>query len=571
MHRVPGEPPRPSRLGPWLALCSAWLAFELPTALSPDRLDLGQIRLTGEILLTFTLYASSFRLPRGGRALRWALAGLVSVLAIVRVDRTIFFVLSRSEPLLYDQLFLLRHLLVLFRDLSGSPAPLVVLGTLVVCALCARGVRALLRRAAPLFEGPRRREAARVGAALWVFALLASALGPRPPATPWVRWMTPDLARNAAESVRLYRSVRSEIAASPYRAYDRIRLARRPDVYLFFVESYGKLFAENPELRPIWTAELGALRERLASAGWSSASAYSTAPVSGGRSWLAVGSILMGSTIRYEAVFQQLLSAKEHAPTLVDFFERQGYETVQLAPSDRPRPGLADSNRYGYDKYVRYPDLDYRGPEVGWGLVPDQFSLGRAEELVLAKVDRPLFFHFHMVSSHAPWSVVPFYVSDWRSLNEAQGGRPRDVSSSLFGKSLARFTHGSDKEPYMGDLTATFRQGYARSVLYDLRVIEEFLKRRTGDALVIVMGDHQPPVVAPETVSFDVPVHLFARDPKLLEEFRAQGFTDGLVLGAEQGPAVEHAGLFSLVVRALARASGTTEPAYLKHGVKLGS
>ena len=115
------------------------------------------------------------------------------------------------------------------------------------------------------------------------------------------------------------------------------------------------------------------------------ASAFSKAPVMGGRSWLAEGSLIMGMHVGYEALFRQVVDQIDRVPNLVSFLKRQGYRTVLLAPADRVRPGVEAVNYYHYDQTLGFDDLHYRGPPRGWGLVPDQYSLGYVDEHVLAQ------------------------------------------------------------------------------------------------------------------------------------------------------------------------------------------
>ncbi len=464
-----------------------------------------------------------------------------------------------------------RHLLVLLSDLWGLRVALGLVVLLLVATLATIGVRVLLRRAAPLLVPSTWRTTMTIGMALWLIVLAGTLLGPHGAERPFVRWMTPDLVSNILESRRIYRTVRGGATLSPYQGYDRVHLVRKPDVLLFVVESYGKLIADDPKMRPEWATRLRGMQARLEASGWQMASAYSAAPVSGGRSWLAVGSVLTGTTIRYEAVYRQLLGEIDRLPTLVRFLSRQGYETVHLAPSDRSRPGVDVDNHYRYDRYVKLDDLDYRGPRMGWGIVPDQYALWHTEESQLRGVHRALFFSFHMVSSHAAWDPVPVHARDWRSLNTVATSQSEDFRGSEIGERLERYSRQGPREMYMGPLTASLRAGYERSIVYDLGVIEEYLAGRQGDALVIVMGDHQPPLVSPENEDFDVPIHLFSRDPRLLDEFRERGFSSGLVLPARDGSRIQHAGLFSLIVRALARSSPPGEPLpdYFRAGVSL--
>ncbi len=556
---------------PWVALAVLWLVFELPMAFVPDGFSPGAMRPTGEVLALLTAYALSLRM-RFGRPVRWLLAVFVVALLVVRLDRTLFFGITRSEPLLYDQMFMVRHFLVLLGDLWSFSFALAFLG--VTAGLVALGflARALMRRTAPLFEGGRFRRTAQIGAVAWVIVLVATIV-PSTGDRPWVRWMTPEIARNLSESRRLYQSVQQSLTRSPYAAYDGLHLRRKPDVFVFFIESYGKVMAEQPDMRPIWVDELQGMEGRLSNSGWNMVSGYSTAPVSGSRSWLAVGSIWTGTTLKYEAVYRQFTLGMDHTPTLVKFFQNQGYDAMHLAPSDRPRPGVTEENTYGYDQYIGFEKLDYRGPKMGWGIVPDQYALGYTEEHFLSSARHPLFFNFHMVSSHATWATIPEYVKDWHTLNGTGHAVVDTLKENGAKERLERYSHFVTRYPYMGKLTATLREAYERSVFYDFRVIEDFLSRRDDNTLVVVMGDHQPPVVSPEMANFDVPVHVFARDRKLLEEFEKRGFSNGLVLGTDQPAVVQHAGLFSVFVRALAECCGDSGavPPYLPLGVALGS
>src|SRR6202008_3843264 len=103
-----------------------------------------------------------------------------------------------------------------------------------------------------------------------------------------------------------------------------LNLHRRPDIYLIFVESYGRAMLDREQLRPEWEAPLQQMEEELSGGGWHAASALSVAPFSGGRSWLAEGTVLMGIHIDYESVFHHLISQIQRVPNLVGTLARQG-------------------------------------------------------------------------------------------------------------------------------------------------------------------------------------------------------------------------------------------------------
>ena len=548
-----------ARLGrharPFLALLALWLLFELPTAVRSHGFDLRRIRPTGDFLVLLSVYALARGRPSFSVVRRvWMVC--LGVLIAVRLDWTLCWFMTRSSPLLYDQLFLLRHLFLLVGDLWTVPTAL----ALVVLGFASYGIvllaRALVRTTEPAFAPPLRRNLSiALGVAGCVLLILTVALTPARGKEPYVRWLFPELVENVRESYRTYRAVRRGVADSTYRSYAGITLKRRPNVTFLFVESYGKITVDNPELARRLSPRLLEMQQRLTDDGWHMVSGFSTAPVSGGRSWLAVGSIFMGKSVPYESAFHHLVEDVPALPTIPSFFARRGYRIIALEPSVHPRPGLAEPNYYRADTQIYFENLGYTGRLMGWGKVPDQYSLGFADEYVLSVSKGPRFLWFHMVSSHLPWGVVPRLVDDWRTLNDSHI-TPIDEA------------HGSVE---LGGLAAGYRERYVDTVAYDLSVIERHLLRERADELVVVMGDHQPPLVTQDSENFDVPVHLFARDPALIAEFADRGFVPGLLLQAKTPPALEHAGFFSLLVRALVRVQpgGAAAPPYLRSGVPL--
>lgn len=564
-----------------LALLALALLFEAPAVLLPE-----PMRPTGEVLVLLTLYVVS--LPAGvvGTALRALLGLAAAVLVLVRLDRVAFMHFMGEEPLLYDQLFMLRHLWVLAWDLwSWQMVGLVVAALFGVLFLWL--IIGWLLGVARRSFGPSRAPAWIGGLALfWLAALLVSFAEPDEDA-PRIRWLRPAIAANVQQSWHIHDAVRRSLQRSPYQTYASLRFARKPDVYWFFVESYGRFATDDPQLRPRVQKRLHRMEDHARRAGWHTVSAFSRAPVSGGRSWLAEASVLMGSEVRYEAVFHHLVGEIEHVPNLVGVLAAHGYHTVLLAPADRVRPGIEEVNHYGYERQVRFDDLDYFGTPYGWGIVPDQYSLERTHQEVLRHARRPLFFNFHMVSSHAPWARVPRLVDDWRDLrvesNDADASgttgatdddteeRAEEDGALVIERRLNRYVDKTRRHRYLGEYTTRLGRRYGRAIDYELALIDRYLPKIPGDAIAIVMGDHQPPFVAEGTKNFDVPVHVFARDARWLDEFRAHGFAPGLELETT-ATAVRHEGLFSLLVRALAGAGGVKPnelPAYRPRGAVL--
>jgi hypothetical protein len=508
--------------------------------------------LTSEVLVLLGLWALA---PLAW--LRRGLIGLCVFIALTQIDRQAFLRLMGEEPLLYDQLFMLRHLAVLLMDMWSGAYWLWLCGGLALCGALGFALRSLLRRARADLDG--RALPARLGVAAALCAL-ALVLG---------HWSSPKLYADWIRSRALYASVQADVGASPYAAYKDIELARKPDVYWMFVESYGRVLFEEAKLRPGFSAALAHSERAFSEAGYSSVSGFSGAPVMGGRSWLAAGTVMFGMRVPYETLFHHLVSQIERVPNMVSFFAAHGYETLLLAPVDRPRLGVEDVNYYGYQRSLNFPQLQYHGARWGWGIVPDQYSLGYLSSQPTAA--NPRFVDVRLVTAHASWDPPPPLVDDWRSLN-ALGSLPELGNEDSPLTSMQVYTDKERRFPYEGALDDSMGARYQATIVYDLQVLERFVASLPREALVVIMGDHQPPFIAAETQSFDTPVHVLARDPALLEEFSAHGFTRGLMLAPGTPAATRHEALFSLLVRALSqgRSGRATLPAYQPLGARLG-
>jgi hypothetical protein len=553
------DPATRARVKPWLAVAALWVLFDLPSVFQPRGLSFKHFRPSADVLALLTLAGASYAFSWGvwlRRALSLGLAALV----VYRIDEGVFGLLMHAKPLLYDQLFLLRHLMVLVSDLFSFKTILVVGGGVLFVALAIWAATRLVRVAKPLVAPERIASTGRAVYVLWLVLLVLSGVSEiLRLERPLVRWIAPDLVENLATSRATYKSLARNLKKTPYAEFDKIVLTRKPNVKLMLIESYGKLLVNAKPTRASYRQQMQLMQQRLTADGWHMVSAYSRASVSGGRSWLAEASLLMGTNVSHESVFRHLAANMKAVPTLVSFLGKQGYYRVQVGPPDRERPGVRVSSPYPFDQFVLFNDLKYKGSAYGWGIVPDQYSLGFVENEVLPRVqDRPLFLDFHFVTSHAPWNPLPPYVSDYHQLNamESQHVKPYEADKYAL-ENLLRYERRRVPEyNYMGKLDGVLLARYEQAIYYELDLIEEHLKKSQGDDFVIVMGDHQPPVIASDKVSFDVPVHVFSRDRGMLEPLRQLGFVNGLVLSPVAPALTSHAGLFSLVVRTLRMRGG---------------
>jgi hypothetical protein len=170
-------------------------------------------------------------------------------------------------------------------------------------------------------------------------------------------------------------------------------------------------------------------------------------------------------------------------------------------------------------------DLGYRGPSYQWATMPDQYVIDFVHRRELepemssgvgAGAGRPpLFIEYALVSSHSPWSLQPRLVEEWDRLRD--GG-------AIF----------NDQEPVRYPVTwSTLQDGgdaYVTSLLYDLEVLRRYLAQRIkDDALVIILGDHQPSAeITGDSPSDGVPIHVVSRDRAFIRRFTDAGYVPGM-------------------------------------------
>ncbi len=283
------------------------------------------------------------------------------------------------------------------------------------------------------------------------------------------------------------------------------------NVLLIFVESYGAITLTDPE----FCAELAPTRrawsELLPRAGYHVVSDVIDAPITGGGSWMAHASMNFGVRVDRQPLFDVLLTTG--ARPIGRDFRASGYRTIAAQP--RMQQPWLQADFFGFDRVIDDAALAYRGPRFSWETSPDQFVLEQVHARELAVQDgQPRFVMFVLASTHAPFDRVPPIVGDGSRIGD--GALYADLP-------VARF-------PPPGGRVFENRAGYAAAIRYTLDALLNFLTTRLDDdTLVIVLGDHQPPLnVAAATRSKAVPIHVLSRDRDLVAPFRAHGFVDGV-------------------------------------------
>jgi hypothetical protein len=469
------------------------------------------------VALVALLALATWRRPRAPAWLLWPLAALLLAVGVVRaLDTAIPWFFSRSFNLMVDA----RFVPVVWEFLSSSTPTrdllLLAIGAVVAVAATVALLRYALGAIARALAAHDWRPFAAAAAVMLVGWLVVPKAPSADERRPLVSADAAAVIGRQAEFVLnaqglrrdyLTRIRRAEAARLPRR--DLARLEHR-NVLLIFVESYGAVTFTNPgfaaRIDPV-RARMGA---RLRAAGFQVASDMIRSPITGGGSWLAHTTMMTGVLIDDQPSFDVLLTTRLHA--IAQDFSAAGYRTVALMP--RINEGWPEGRLFGFDQVVIGSEMGYSGPRYTWESMPDQYALDWLGRHVLADARQPLFAKIVLASSHTPFDRVPPVIDDWNALGDG----------SIYGTVPVRHL------PVRGGLIFEHDEGYLACLEYALDSLSRFIAERiSDDTLVIVLGDHQPPLTtARATRDRSVPISVISRDPALIAPFLARGYAEGL-------------------------------------------
>jgi hypothetical protein len=470
-------------------------------------------------------------LPRRPWSIGLAWAAAIAVLSVTLIGIVdLVFQVSLARPLnLFLDLYLVSAVYNLAVGNMGLPMTLVaILALLLVLSLATFGLARLLAPSdAPRWWlAPRLAGVALVALAAVGFTQRASSAAPTRLSVPGGR-----LARSQGgllvDTWRERRRFRAELASpdSYAGAAGLLSGLGGRDVLLTFIESYGMAAIDDPEFAAVIRPRLDTLAARAAADGIHLVTGKLTSPTQGGQSWYAHGTAISGLWLSNQLRYELLIASERE--TMVDDFRHAGYRTAALMPAITA--SWPDGARLGYDAVHTAANIPYGGPPLYWVTMPDQFTWSYLQRTVRGLTadatgagGRPQFVEAAMVSSHAPWTpILP--MIDWDEIGDGSGFE-------------AFRQEGHPPEELWIDIDQ-LRVQYARSIDYSLEAMigyaDRYLDERT---LLIVMGDHQPAPWITGPAGPNVPVHVLARDPALLEPFLDWGFLAGAYPDVMQEP-----------------------------------
>ncbi|WP_311273188.1 MULTISPECIES: sulfatase [unclassified Rhizobium] len=285
------------------------------------------------------------------------------------------------------------------------------------------------------------------------------------------------------------------------------------DVFLIFVESYGRSAVDDPRYSGVTLPRLSAMQAQIEAAGLEAASGWVTSPTVGGLSWLAHGTLLSGLWVDSQARYDRLMISRQ--PSLNRLFLQAGWQTVAVMPAITM--AWPEADYFGYNQILSATGLEYRGKPFNWVTMPDQYTLSAFDRLALKPASlrgQNVMAEIALISSHAPWTPVPRLV-DWDAVGDG----------SIFN---SQATSGDPPSVVWAD-PERVRIQYIQTIDYSLATLGDFMARQGKGAVYIILGDHQPAsIITGPGASRAVPVHIVTDDAQLLARFQKDGFTSGM-------------------------------------------
>ncbi|GAB3674039.1 sulfatase [Salinisphaera aquimarina] len=287
------------------------------------------------------------------------------------------------------------------------------------------------------------------------------------------------------------------------------------DVLLVFVESYGRSAIDRPLYGDVIKPRLATFQHEIGAAGFHARSGWLTSPTFGGQSWLAHATLLSGLWIDNQPRYAALIDSDRFS--LNRLFAHAGWHTAAVMPAiTRAWP---EGDWYGYDATLGAADLGYRGRPFNWITMPDQYTLAAIQRDLLTPGDRPpVMIETALISSHAPWTPIPPLL-DWHTIGD--------------GRVFNKYADAGDPPEVVWQDYDRVRAQYRKAIDYSLQTLASFIATRANDDLVvIILGDHQPaPLVTGDNASRDVPIHIIAHDPAVLEAIGGWHWAAGMTPG----------------------------------------
>lgn len=326
-----------------------------------------------------------------------------------------------------------------------------------------------------------------------------------------------------------------------YRPYQGLQLKFTPNIYFIPIESYGRILYDHEGLKVAYKDYMHQMQESLQNAQWYSATNLSLSPITGGASWVSYSSAMFGMDVKDQGVYLTLLNRPEmhEYQHLMRWLKSNGYTNYRVAPiagfKGMKIPWETYSSFYAIDDWIKYEDMNYTGPLIGFGpCPPDQYSLGFAKDYISKKQASPFCLFFITQNSHSPFNNPGEVRNKWSDWSD--GTQVFQGSSSIF------------VNPKLED--------YAKAIQYQMTFLTDFiLKEGSENDVFLLIGDHQPPTFPGPEDGLETPIHIISKNEAFVKSFESYGFEKGLHKPNMEG-FIRHESVYSMLVRELLRYYG---------------
>ena len=283
---------------------------------------------------------------------------------------------------------------------------------------------------------------------------------------------------------------------------------RRPDIYLFEIESYGAAWWMDPVYDHARHGLVDTIERELHALQLPIVSRFATAPVHGGGSWMSTASVLSGLRIDSQTIFSAWKRLAERYPHLINYLNEHGYYTLAVQPGATWREDF-----YGYDDTIIRADFDYDGPVYSFGVIPDQWALEFAFAKSWTTHASPRLMHFISVSTHFAWHPPPRITAEAEALRATQ----------------APFI---ETRPDYAELARTIpagrKQDYFVTMAYEWELLLNAFRQRIKPGFIaLIFGDHQPPFITDGHGGNNVVLHVISDLPNHAQWLTELGFRGG--------------------------------------------
>lgn len=345
------------------------------------------------------------------------------------------------------------------------------------------------------------------------------------------------IAVNLKKCITLKRSLKTLNNATPYDYIKKITLKKQPNVIFIFLESYGSFVLSEREHSIALKKKLNNINKSICANNYKTVSTLSESPVSSGGSWLSHSSILFGTKVKDIAAHEVIFSHTDYVSNLESlptFFDTLGYKTTMTSTLSYDKNEVdwqKIKNAYPFDHLMLYDDFNYKGNKVPvFGnrfSLPDEYSLNYAYHSLLN--ESPFFLSVSTINSHYN------YITPIKTLNHWEDYHTEDF----------KLTSGLKKNNL---------KNYFTAINYQLDYIHNFLlNNNLDDTVLVLIGDHQPPLITPPDIDKNTPIHIISKNNELIDVFKTFNFSDGLV---PKHQTQKHESFFSKFLYALNKVYG---------------